>query len=62
MALKEEKVSVTSGKQKASVRKETLAVSATIPKIVHKNQTTMPPHFLSRLCHKVEEKKYPRQK
>ena len=31
-----EKVSVTSGKKKASVRKETDAVSVTKPKIVHK--------------------------
>ena len=46
-ALKEEKVSVTSGKKKASVRKETVAVSATKPKIVRKNQNTLPPHFLS---------------
>ena len=36
MALKEEKVSVTSGKKKASVRKETDAVSGTRPKIVRK--------------------------
>ena len=37
MALKEEKVSV-----KASVRKETVAVSATKPKILRKNQNTLP--------------------
>ena len=36
VALKEEKVSVTSGRKKASVRKETDAVSATKPKIVRK--------------------------
>ena len=36
MALKEEKVFVTSGKKKASVRKETDAVSVTRPKIVYK--------------------------
>ena len=41
-------------KQKASVRKETNAVSATIPKIVRKNQNTLPPHFLSHPCHEVE--------
>ena len=41
--MKEEKVSVTSGKKKASVRKETVAVSATKPKIVRKNQNTLPP-------------------
>ena len=54
MASKEEKVLVTSGKKKASVRKETNAVSVTKPKIVHKNQTTLPPHFLSQPCHEVE--------
>ena len=53
-ALKEEKVSVTSGKKKAGVRKETGAVSATRPKIVRKNQNTLPPRFLSRPCHEVE--------
>ena len=47
MALKEEKVSVTSGKKKGSVRKETDAVSVTKPKIVRKNQNTLPPHLLS---------------
>ena len=36
--MKEEKVSVTSGKKKASVRKETDAVSVTRPKIVHKQK------------------------
>ena len=41
MALKEEKVSVTSGKKKASVRKETDAVSVTKPKIVHNSEPTM---------------------
>ena len=40
MALKEEKVLVTSGKKKASVRKETHAVSGMRVTIVHKNQTT----------------------
>ena len=39
-ALKEEKVSVTSGKKKASVRKETDAVSGMRVTIVHKNQNT----------------------
>ena len=53
-ALKEEQVSVTSGKKKANVRKETVAVSATKPKIVHTNQNTLPPHFLSQPNHEVE--------
>ena len=52
--LKEEKVSVTSGKEKASVRKETVAVSATKPKIVRKNQNTLPPHLPSQPFHEVE--------
>ena len=52
--LTEEKVSVTSGKKKASVRKETVAVSATKPKIVRKSQNTLPPHFLSQTHHEVE--------
>ena len=50
MALKEEKVLVTSRKKKASVRKETDAVSATR----RKNQNTLPPHFLSQPHHEVE--------
>ena len=54
MALREEKVSVTSGKKKASVRKETVAFSATIPKIVRKNQNTLPPRLPSRPFHEVE--------
>ena len=48
------KISVISGKKKASVRKETVAVSATIPKIVRKNQNTLPPHFPSQPHHEVE--------
>ena len=54
MALEEEKVLVTSGKEKASVRKETSAVSATKPKIVRKNQNTLPPHLPSHPSHEVE--------
>ena len=54
LALKEEKVPVTSGKKEASVRKETNAVSGMRVMIVHKNQTTMPPHLLSQPFHKVE--------
>ena len=54
VALKEEKVSVTSGKKKASVPKETVAVCATKPKIARKNQNTLPPHFLSQPYHEVE--------
>ena len=38
MALKEEKELATSGKKKASVRKETNAVSGMGPKIVRKKQ------------------------
>ena len=48
LALKEEKVSVTSGKKKASVRKETVAVSDTMPKIVRKNQNTHSEPAISR--------------
>ena len=54
MALKEEKVLVTSGKKKASFRKETIAVSGMRVTIVPKNQTTMPPRFLSHPSHEVE--------
>ena len=53
-ALKEEKVSVTSGKKKASVRKETDAVSDPKPKIGHKSQNTLPPRLLSQPYHEVE--------
>ena len=53
MALKEIKVFVTSGK-KAGVRNETDAVSGTNPKIVHKNQNTLPPRLLSQPYHEVE--------
>ena len=38
----------------ASVRKETNAVSATKPKIVRKNQNTLPPRLLSQPYHEVE--------
>ena len=41
-------------KKKASVRKETSAVSGMRVTIVHKNQTTMPPHFLSQPYHEIE--------
>ena len=54
MALKEEKVFVTTGKTKASVRKETNAVSGMRVTIVHKNQNPKPPHLLSHQCHEVE--------
>ena len=53
-ALKEEKVFVTSGKKKASVRKETNAISGMRVMIVHKNQNTLPPHLLSQPHHEVE--------
>ena len=54
MAFKEEKVFATSGKKKASVRKETNAVSSMRVTIVRINQNTMPPHLLSQPCHEVE--------
>ena len=54
MALKDEKVPVTSGKEKASVRKETDAVSGMRPKIVPKNQNTLPPRLSSHPCHEVD--------
>ena len=38
----------------ASVRKETVAVSATKPKIVRKNQNTLPPPLLGQPHHEVE--------
>ena len=53
-ALKEDKVSVTSGTKKVSDRKETSAVSVTKPKMVHENQNTMPPPFLSHPYHEVD--------
>ena len=53
-ALTEEMVSVTSGKKKANVRQETVAVSATKPKIVRKNQNTLPPRLLGQPHHEVE--------
>ena len=49
-----EKVPVTRRNKKASVRKETDAVSVTKPKIVHKNQNTLPLHLLSQPYHEVE--------
>ena len=55
--MKEEKISVTSGKKKASVRRETDAVSATKPKIVCKTQNTLPPHFLGQPYHEVEARR-----
>ena len=54
MALKEEKVLVTSGKKKASVRKETDVVSGMRVTIVHKNQNTLPPRLMSQPYHEVE--------
>ena len=40
--------------KQASVRQVTVAVSATKPKIVRKNQNTLPPHLLSQPYHEVE--------
>ena len=44
----------TSGKKKASVRKETVPVSVTRPKIVRENQNTLPPHLVSYPYHEFE--------
>ena len=52
--MKEEKILVTCGKKKASVRKEIDAVSGTEPKTAHKNQNTLSPRLLSQPLHKVE--------
>ena len=54
MALKEEEVLVTSGKKKASVRKETDAVSGMRVTIVPKNQNTLPRRLPSHPSHEVE--------
>ena len=54
MTLKEEEVFVTRGKKKASVRRETNAVSGMRLTIERKNQTPKPPHLLSHQCHEVE--------
>ena len=54
MVLKEEEVLVTSGKKKASVRKETHAVSGMRATIVPKNQNSLPPHLPSQPFHEVE--------
>ena len=66
MTLKEEKVPVTSGKKKASVRRETNAVSGMMSndraqKPDHNAATPSEPSFSTRSkC--VEEEKYQRQK
>ena len=54
MELKEEKEYVTSGTKKASVRKETSAVSGMRATIVRDNQNTLPPHLLNHPSHEVE--------
>ena len=54
VVLKEEKVPVTSGKKKSSVRKETNAVSGMRVTIVPRNQTSLPPHLPSHPGHGVE--------
>ena len=41
-------------REKGSVRKETVAVSATRPKIVCKNQNALPPHLPSQSFYEVE--------
>ena len=45
---------VPAERKKASVRKETVAYSAAIPKIVRKNQNPKPPRLLSHQCREVE--------
>ena len=55
MALKEEKVFDTSGKNKASVRRETKAVSGMRVMIVHKNRHRKPPHLPTHPSHEVEK-------
>ena len=65
MALKEEKVYVTTEKEKGSVRRETSAVSGMRVTIVHKNQNRSRHIFQTILLTRsmcVEEKKYPRAK
>ena len=58
MALKEEKVCVTSGKKKATVRRETCAFSGMRVTIVHsKNRTQMPRHLLSHQRHEDEARR-----
>ena len=57
MALKEEKVHVASGKKKASVRRETSAVSGMRVTIVHQNRHWKPLHPLSRQWHEVEARR-----
>ena len=54
MALKEEKVLVSSGKKKASVRNETNAESGMRGTIVPKNQNTLPQHLPSHPSHEVD--------
>ena len=55
MALKEEKVPVTSGKKKASVRKETkCSFRHKSDDRAQQNQTTMPPHLKSHPFYEVE--------
>ena len=41
-------------RKKASVRKESNAVSGMRVTMVRKKQNTMPPHLLSHPCHEVE--------
>ena len=67
MALREEKVYVTSGKKKASVRRETSAVSGMRVMNVHQNRHRKPLHPLSHNLQKYEvevcrEKEMPEQK
>ena len=55
VALKEEKVHVSSGKNKASVRKETTAVSATrYPRSCAKTRTHCRHTFRASPCHEVD--------
>ena len=54
MALKEDKVYVTSGRKKAIVRRETSAVSGMRVMIVHQKRHRKPLHPLSHQLHEVE--------
>ena len=53
MALKEEKVLVLVERKRPVFERRPIAVSATIPKIVSKNQSTLPPHLPSQLFHEA---------
>ena len=62
VALEEEKVYVTSGKKKASVRKESSAISGMRVTTVHQNRHQKPLHLNDMRWKYVEKKKRQRQK